>query len=161
MALRVRLAPLHRLFEHGWYVDDYYATVLVAPGKAGSEAGHRGDDARDRIALRFEDRDGPQVRRHVFDRRRCELHGQYAPARMAPAGLHQREFGQGVAAESHRLGAQQEDKKIAALDCLAQFGVESSPGSEFVPIDERLMTLRQQSEPQAFDQVAVSSRNTK
>ena len=36
MALRVRLASVHRLFEHGWYVDDYYATVLVAPGKAAS-----------------------------------------------------------------------------------------------------------------------------
>jgi NADH-quinone oxidoreductase subunit L len=36
MSLRVRLAPLHRLFERGWYVDDYYATVLVAPGKAAS-----------------------------------------------------------------------------------------------------------------------------
>ncbi len=36
MALRVRLAPLQRLFEHGWYIDDYYATVLVAPGKAAS-----------------------------------------------------------------------------------------------------------------------------
>ena len=36
MALRVRLASLQRLFEHGWYVDDAYATVLVAPGKAAS-----------------------------------------------------------------------------------------------------------------------------
>ncbi len=36
MALRVRLASIHRLFEHGWYIDDYYATVLVAPGKAAS-----------------------------------------------------------------------------------------------------------------------------
>jgi len=34
MALRVRLASLQRLFERGWYIDDAYATVLVAPGKA-------------------------------------------------------------------------------------------------------------------------------
>ncbi len=34
MALRVRLDPLHRLFANGWYVDEYYSTVLVAPGKA-------------------------------------------------------------------------------------------------------------------------------
>jgi NADH-quinone oxidoreductase subunit L len=34
MALRVRLAPLHDIFEHGWYVDDVYSTVFVAPGKA-------------------------------------------------------------------------------------------------------------------------------
>jgi NADH-quinone oxidoreductase subunit L len=34
LALRVRLAPIHRLFAHGWYVDDYYSTLLVAPGKA-------------------------------------------------------------------------------------------------------------------------------
>ena len=34
MALRVRLASVQRLFQHGWYIDDYYATILVAPGKA-------------------------------------------------------------------------------------------------------------------------------
>jgi NADH-quinone oxidoreductase subunit L len=34
LALRVRLAPLQRLFANGWYIDEYYATVLVAPGKA-------------------------------------------------------------------------------------------------------------------------------
>jgi NADH-quinone oxidoreductase subunit L len=34
MALRVRLAPLQRLFANGWYVDECYATVLVAPAKA-------------------------------------------------------------------------------------------------------------------------------
>ncbi len=34
MALRVRLAPIQRLFANGWYVDDYYSTILVAPGKA-------------------------------------------------------------------------------------------------------------------------------
>ncbi len=36
MGLRVRLAPIQRLLAHGWYVDDYYSTVLVAPGKAAS-----------------------------------------------------------------------------------------------------------------------------
>jgi NADH-quinone oxidoreductase subunit L len=36
MALRDRLDPLHDVFEHGWYVDDLYSTVLVAPGKAAS-----------------------------------------------------------------------------------------------------------------------------
>jgi NADH-quinone oxidoreductase subunit L len=36
MALRVRLSPLHDVLEHGWYVDDVYSTVLVAPGKAAS-----------------------------------------------------------------------------------------------------------------------------
>jgi NADH-quinone oxidoreductase subunit L len=34
LALRVRLAPLHRLLQHGWYVDDAYAAVLGTPGKA-------------------------------------------------------------------------------------------------------------------------------
>ncbi|MEO8475620.1 MAG: NADH-quinone oxidoreductase subunit L [Actinomycetota bacterium] len=34
MALRVRLAPIQRLFANGWYVDDYYSTILVTPGKA-------------------------------------------------------------------------------------------------------------------------------
>jgi NADH-quinone oxidoreductase subunit L len=34
LALRVRLASVQRLFENGWYVDDAYETVLVAPGKA-------------------------------------------------------------------------------------------------------------------------------
>ena len=36
MALRVRLASIQRLLANGWYIDDYYATVLVAPGKAAS-----------------------------------------------------------------------------------------------------------------------------
>ena len=36
MALRVRLAPIQRLFANGWYVDDYYSTILVTPGKAAS-----------------------------------------------------------------------------------------------------------------------------
>jgi NADH-quinone oxidoreductase subunit L len=36
MALRVRLFPLHRVLEHGWYVDDVYSAVLVTPGKAGA-----------------------------------------------------------------------------------------------------------------------------
>jgi NADH-quinone oxidoreductase subunit L len=34
LALRVRLAPVHRLFANGWYVDEYYSTLIVAPGKA-------------------------------------------------------------------------------------------------------------------------------
>ncbi len=34
LALRVRLAPVHRLFANGWYVDQYYSALLVAPGKA-------------------------------------------------------------------------------------------------------------------------------
>jgi NADH-quinone oxidoreductase subunit L len=34
MALRVRLAPIQRLFANGWYIDEYYSTILVAPGKA-------------------------------------------------------------------------------------------------------------------------------
>ena len=34
MALRVRMAPLQRLFANGWYVDEYYSTILVTPGKA-------------------------------------------------------------------------------------------------------------------------------
>jgi NADH-quinone oxidoreductase subunit L len=34
MALRVRLAPVQRLFEHGWYLDTYYSAILVTPGKA-------------------------------------------------------------------------------------------------------------------------------
>jgi NADH-quinone oxidoreductase subunit L len=36
MALRVRLASLQRLFANGWYIDEYYRTVLVAPGRAAS-----------------------------------------------------------------------------------------------------------------------------
>ena len=36
MALRVRLAPIQRLFANGWYVDEYYSTILVTPGKAAS-----------------------------------------------------------------------------------------------------------------------------
>jgi NADH-quinone oxidoreductase subunit L len=34
LALRARAAPLQRLFANGWYVDTYYAAILVAPGKA-------------------------------------------------------------------------------------------------------------------------------
>jgi NADH-quinone oxidoreductase subunit L len=34
LALRVRLAPVQRLFANGWYVDDYYSAILVTPGKA-------------------------------------------------------------------------------------------------------------------------------
>ena len=34
MALRVRLASVQRLFANGWYIDEYYRTVLVAPGRA-------------------------------------------------------------------------------------------------------------------------------
>jgi len=36
LALRVRLAGLHRFLAHGWYVDDVYSTGLVAPAKVGS-----------------------------------------------------------------------------------------------------------------------------
>jgi NADH-quinone oxidoreductase subunit L len=34
LALRVRVAPLQRLFANGWYLDDYYGAILVTPGKA-------------------------------------------------------------------------------------------------------------------------------
>ena len=34
LSLRVRLAPLHRLFANGWYIDEYYAALIVTPGKA-------------------------------------------------------------------------------------------------------------------------------
>jgi NADH-quinone oxidoreductase subunit L len=34
LALRVRMAPIQRLFANGWYIDDYYSAVLVTPGKA-------------------------------------------------------------------------------------------------------------------------------
>jgi NADH-quinone oxidoreductase subunit L len=34
LALRVRFAPLHRLFANGWYLDTYYSAILVTPGKA-------------------------------------------------------------------------------------------------------------------------------
>ena len=34
MALRVRMAPIQRLFANGWYLDNYYAAILVTPGKA-------------------------------------------------------------------------------------------------------------------------------
>ena len=37
VALRVRFAGAQRFLAHGWYVDDVYSTVLVAPGKAGAE----------------------------------------------------------------------------------------------------------------------------
>jgi NADH-quinone oxidoreductase subunit L len=36
LALRTRLASLHRFLNRGMYVDDLYSTLLVAPGKAGS-----------------------------------------------------------------------------------------------------------------------------
>jgi NADH-quinone oxidoreductase subunit L len=34
VALRVRMAPIQRLFANGWYLDNYYAAILVTPGKA-------------------------------------------------------------------------------------------------------------------------------
>ena len=34
VALRVRTAPIQRLFANGWYLDNYYAAILVTPGKA-------------------------------------------------------------------------------------------------------------------------------
>ena len=34
VALRVRMAPVQRLFEHGWYLDTCYSAILVTPGKA-------------------------------------------------------------------------------------------------------------------------------
>jgi NADH-quinone oxidoreductase subunit L len=34
LALRERLQPIPRLFANGWYVDDAYSALLVAPGKA-------------------------------------------------------------------------------------------------------------------------------
>jgi NADH-quinone oxidoreductase subunit L len=34
LALRLRLQPIPRLFANGWYVDDAYSALLVAPGKA-------------------------------------------------------------------------------------------------------------------------------
>jgi NADH-quinone oxidoreductase subunit L len=34
VALRVRMAPVQRLFANGWYLDNYYAAILVTPGKA-------------------------------------------------------------------------------------------------------------------------------
>jgi NADH-quinone oxidoreductase subunit L len=37
VALRVRFAGAQRFLAHGWYVDDVYSAVLVAPGKAGAE----------------------------------------------------------------------------------------------------------------------------
>ena len=33
-APRADAAPLQRVLEHGWYVDDYYSALLVTPGKA-------------------------------------------------------------------------------------------------------------------------------
>jgi NADH-quinone oxidoreductase subunit L len=36
LAVRVRLASLHRFLQGGMYVDDLYSSALVAPGKAGS-----------------------------------------------------------------------------------------------------------------------------
>jgi NADH-quinone oxidoreductase subunit L len=37
VALRVRFAGVQRFLAQGWYVDDVYSAVLVAPGKAGAE----------------------------------------------------------------------------------------------------------------------------
>jgi NADH-quinone oxidoreductase subunit L len=37
VALRVRFAGAQRFLAQGWYVDDVYSAVLVAPGKAGAE----------------------------------------------------------------------------------------------------------------------------
>ncbi len=34
VALRVRMAPIQRLFANGWYLDNYYAAIIVTPGKA-------------------------------------------------------------------------------------------------------------------------------
>jgi NADH-quinone oxidoreductase subunit L len=34
LALRMRVAPLQRLFANGWYLDTYYSAILVTPGKA-------------------------------------------------------------------------------------------------------------------------------
>ena len=34
LALRVRMAPVHRLLANGWYLDTYYSAILVTPGKA-------------------------------------------------------------------------------------------------------------------------------
>ena len=34
LALRVRLASTQRLFANGWYVDEAYSALIVAPGKA-------------------------------------------------------------------------------------------------------------------------------
>jgi NADH-quinone oxidoreductase subunit L len=36
VGLRVRYAGLQRFLAHGWYVDDVYSTLLVAPGRAGA-----------------------------------------------------------------------------------------------------------------------------
>jgi NADH-quinone oxidoreductase subunit L len=36
LALRLRLLPLRRVLERGWYVEDVYSAVLVTPGKAGA-----------------------------------------------------------------------------------------------------------------------------
>jgi len=37
VALRVRFAGVQRFLAQGWYVDDVYSAVLVAPGRAGAE----------------------------------------------------------------------------------------------------------------------------
>jgi NADH-quinone oxidoreductase subunit L len=34
LGLRMRLAPVQRLFANGWYLDTYYSAILVTPGKA-------------------------------------------------------------------------------------------------------------------------------
>jgi NADH-quinone oxidoreductase subunit L len=36
VALRARLAPIQRFLARGWYIDDAYEAILVAPGRAGS-----------------------------------------------------------------------------------------------------------------------------
>jgi NADH-quinone oxidoreductase subunit L len=36
LALRSRYLPLHRFLEHGWYIDDAYATIIGAPAMVGA-----------------------------------------------------------------------------------------------------------------------------
>jgi NADH-quinone oxidoreductase subunit L len=36
LALRSRYLPLHRFLEHGWYIDDAYATIIGAPATVGA-----------------------------------------------------------------------------------------------------------------------------
>jgi NADH-quinone oxidoreductase subunit L len=36
VALRTRFRPVHRTLERGWWFDDVYGSILVAPGKAGA-----------------------------------------------------------------------------------------------------------------------------
>ncbi len=44
LALRERLAPLQRAAANGWYVDEYYSTILVRPGKAAATFSANGFD---------------------------------------------------------------------------------------------------------------------